>query len=84
MVSAGNRSDFSGVVLAELRGQVLATIAVGRRGDAGDNPNTTESLIEIASATKPLTAIARMALAEQGKPSLDDPIHKHLPNVPED
>ena len=84
VVGAESKSEFTGVVFAEFRGQVVANFAVGRRSDAGDNPNTTESLFEIASATKPLTAIALMALAEQGKLSLDDPIHKHLPNVPED
>lgn len=84
VVNAGSKSGFTGIVLAELRGQVIANIAVGRRGDAGDNPNTTETLFEIASVTKPLTAIALTVLAEQGKLSLDDPIQKHLPNVPED
>ncbi len=43
-----------------------------------------DTVFEIASATKPFTACAILKLAEMKKLSLDDPIGKHLPDVPKD
>ncbi len=83
VVRSEGKAGFSGVVLAELRGEVVGAVAVGSRGDARGNPNTTDTLFEIGSVTKPLTAVTVLLLAQQGKLSLDDPIHKHLPKVPE-
>jgi CubicO group peptidase (beta-lactamase class C family) len=82
VVDAG-KSGFSGVVLAEFRGEVIAVVAVGSKGDSGKGQNTTETVFEIASVTKPITAVALFVLAQQGKLTLDDPIHNHLPNVPD-
>ncbi|PQO46083.1 serine hydrolase domain-containing protein [Blastopirellula marina] len=74
---------FSGVVLAMWEGEIVATVAVGPvDAGAGNDPLIKRSLFEIASCTKPFTAIAILQLAEQGKLSLDDPIDKHLPGVP--
>jgi CubicO group peptidase (beta-lactamase class C family) len=82
-VTEAGQEGFSGVVLAELHGKVVATVAVGTRSDVDTQPNTDETLFEIASATKSLTAVTVLILAQQGKLSLDDPLQKHLPNVPE-
>lgn len=43
---------------------------------------TAETRFRIGSVTKVLTAAALMRLAEQGKVSLDDPVSKHLADVP--
>src|SRR5262249_15947161 len=40
---------------------------------------TKDALFRIASMTKPITAIAVMILAEEGKLSIEDPVEKHLP-----
>lgn len=38
-----------------------------------------DDLYWVASLTKPITAVAAMVLAEEGKLSIDDPLAKHLP-----
>jgi len=47
-----------------------------------DVPATDRSLYEIGSITKQFTAEAVMALVEEGKLGLDDPIARHLPGTP--
>jgi CubicO group peptidase (beta-lactamase class C family) len=74
---------FSGVVLAARGGKVVAAAGVGNADLEGKSPNTPATLFEIASATKQFTAAAVVRLAQDGKLSLDDPIGKHLPGVPE-
>ena len=64
---------FSGVVLAGRDGKVIAAISRGTVSEKSTAPLTFKSLFEIASSTKPFTAIAIMQLAENGKLSLDDP-----------
>jgi len=41
-----------------------------------------DSVFELASVTKPITAVAVMMLVEQKKLALDDPVDKYLPQVP--
>lgn len=77
------RLGFSGVVLAAREGKIIAMVARGPSNDGSDNDRlTTESLFEIASCTKPFTAIAILQLCEKGKLSLSDPIAQHLPDIP--
>jgi CubicO group peptidase (beta-lactamase class C family) len=38
-----------------------------------------DSLFRIASMTKPITSVAFMALVEEGKVALDDPVHRLIP-----
>jgi D-alanyl-D-alanine carboxypeptidase len=45
-------------------------------------PATSDTVYEIASLTKPFTAIAVMMLVEARRIALDDPISKHLPKLP--
>lgn len=78
---ANKEAGFTGAVLAAEQGKVIAAVAVG---EVDGKPLEPTSLFEIASCTKPFTAVAVMKLVEQGKLSLDDPIAKHLPGVPED
>jgi CubicO group peptidase (beta-lactamase class C family) len=42
-------------------------------------PMRTDSVMAIASMTKPVTGVAMMMLYEQGKWSLDDPVTKFIP-----
>ncbi|TWT78074.1 putative penicillin-binding protein PbpX [Posidoniimonas polymericola] len=74
---------FQGAVLVGRRGEVIAAVGVGQTGEKKSQPIAVDTVFEIASCTKPFTAIAVMKLAEEGKLSLDDPISKHLPGVPE-
>jgi CubicO group peptidase (beta-lactamase class C family) len=47
-----------------------------------DVPNTTLTRFNLASASKPFTAMSILLLAQQGKLSLDDDIRKYLPEMP--
>lgn len=81
VVRAANRTaGFSGAVLAAQQGKIIAAVAVG---SSGDDPLEVTTLFELASCTKPFTAIAVMKLVEEGRLSLDDSIAKHLPGVPD-
>jgi CubicO group peptidase (beta-lactamase class C family) len=73
---------FSGAVLAARDGKVVAAAGAGHAELAGKVPVTPATLFEIASATKQFTAAAVMRLVQAGKLALDDPIGKHLPDVP--
>jgi methyl acetate hydrolase len=42
-------------------------------------PMAKDTIFRIASMTKPVTSVAIMMLAEQGKLSVDDPVSKYLP-----
>jgi CubicO group peptidase (beta-lactamase class C family) len=44
-------------------------------------PVSSRSIFEIASMTKPITAVAAMQLMERGKLRLDDPVAKYLPEL---
>jgi CubicO group peptidase (beta-lactamase class C family) len=75
------KAGFSGAVLAAENGKLIAAVAVGKNGK---QPLEVTTLFELASCTKPFTAIAVMKLVEEGKLKLDDPIAKYLPGIPED
>ena len=53
--------------------------AVGFRSLEVKAPMAKDTLFRIASMTKPITAIAIMILADEGKLSPDEPVEKHLP-----
>jgi CubicO group peptidase (beta-lactamase class C family) len=72
---------FSGAVLAAEKGEIIAAVAVG---ESQGKPHEVTTLFELASCTKPFTAVAVMKLVEDGKLALDDPIAKYLPGIPED
>lgn len=75
---------FSGVVLAAREGEIVAVVAVGSTNGKSLAAMETTTLFEIASATKPFTAIAVLLLQQQGKLKLDDSIAEYLPDVPPD
>jgi CubicO group peptidase (beta-lactamase class C family) len=78
---AEEKVGFSGAVLAAENGKLIAAVAVGKNGK---QPLEVTTLFELASCTKPFTAMAVMKLVEEGKLKLDDPIAKYLPGIPED
>lgn len=58
----------------------IAEIVVNRDGVLyeGASGLNTDAIFNIASMTKPVTSVAIMMLAEQGKLKLDDPVSKYL------
>jgi CubicO group peptidase (beta-lactamase class C family) len=53
--------------------------AIGSLDLTAGKPMSRDAIFRIASMTKPITAMAVMILAEEGKLSVDDPVEKHLP-----
>jgi CubicO group peptidase (beta-lactamase class C family) len=83
-LSRCERFGFSGSVLVARDGEIVLHRGYGLADRESGERVTADTVFEIASATKPFTACAVLKLAEMGKLSLDDPIAKHLPGVPED
>ena len=72
MVAAGDRS---GVVLLLARDGEIAHVAEAGFADvAAGTPMTADTLVRVASMTKPVTAAAVMMLIEDGALSLDTPL----------
>ncbi|HEU4596801.1 MAG TPA: serine hydrolase domain-containing protein [Pyrinomonadaceae bacterium] len=72
-----------GLALAVVKdGQVIKERGYGLANVELDVPVTPETVFEIGSVSKQMTAAAVMLLVEEGKLSLDDKISKHLPGTP--
>jgi CubicO group peptidase (beta-lactamase class C family) len=69
------------VVLIGYRGRIVHARAYGnRRIEPEREAMTLDTVFDLASLTKPIaTATSAMILLERGKPRLDDPVAKHLP-----
>jgi CubicO group peptidase (beta-lactamase class C family) len=75
-----SETKLPGLSLAFVRGdEIVWQRGFGFRDLACGLPATPHTLYGIASVTKSFTCIAVMQLVEQGKLSLDDPIHVHIP-----
>ncbi len=77
---AVERDEVPGAIaLVAKGGRVLRHEAFGLCDLEGRTPCRKETLCWMASITKPVTAAAVMALVDEGKVALDDPVEKHLP-----
>ncbi|MFP3670976.1 serine hydrolase domain-containing protein, partial [Priestia sp. SIMBA_032] len=47
-----------------------------------NRPLTSQSVFNLASVSKPITATAILLLVQEGKLSLDDSVQKWIPNLP--
>ncbi len=74
--------NFNGTVLYADHGEVVYKKAFGYRDMKTKEPLETSDPFQLASVSKPITAIAVMLLLEEGLIELDDPIQKYLPQVP--
>src|SRR5690349_6025211 len=73
------RGRIPGAVLAIARkGKLVYFEAFGYRDKAAGVPMTTDTIFNIASMTKPMTAVAALTLYEQGTLLIDDPVAKYL------
>jgi CubicO group peptidase (beta-lactamase class C family) len=73
------RGRIPGAVLAVARrGKLVAFEAYGWRDKDAGARMTTDTIFNIASMTKPMTAVGALMLYEQGKLLIDDPIGKYF------
>jgi CubicO group peptidase (beta-lactamase class C family) len=68
-----------GSFLVAHKGEVVFREAFGYADIEAKRPFTTEELLPVASISKPFLASVMMALVDQGKLKLDDPVEKYLP-----
>jgi len=61
------------------KGEVVFREGFGYADIESKRPFTADELLPIASVSKPFMASVVMALVDQGKLNLDDPVEKHLP-----
>jgi len=68
---------------ASINGTTVLTAGYGLADLEHNVPITPETIFEPGSVSKQFTAAAVLLLAQQGKLSLDDPVRKYLPEVPD-
>ena len=75
---------FSGAVLVARKGEVLLHQGYGLADRDRGVPYTVDTVSTVGSITKQFTAAAVMALVEDGRLALDDPLTDFFDGVPED
>lgn len=81
MVESKGAAGF--VTLVARRGRVVHHRAAGMLGMENSDPMRRDSIFDIASMTKPVTAVAALMLYEEGRITLGDTVAKHLPDFSE-
>jgi CubicO group peptidase (beta-lactamase class C family) len=64
-------------------GELRWSSGYGQADLENDVPATPQTVYRLASVSKPITAVAAMQLAEQGKLDLDAPVQKYVASFPE-
>jgi CubicO group peptidase (beta-lactamase class C family) len=82
MTRAAAYRQFNGAVLVVDRGREVYERAFGEANMEWRVPNTVDTRFEIASMTKPLTAIMILQLVQEGKLRLDAAVSDYLPFFP--
>jgi CubicO group peptidase (beta-lactamase class C family) len=82
-LSQWDKNDMPGCAVGAVKdGRLVYKRAFGMANLDYDVPNTTSTLFNLASVSKPFTAMSIALLAQQGKLSLDDDIRKYVPELP--
>jgi CubicO group peptidase (beta-lactamase class C family) len=68
---------------ASLKGEPVLQRAYGMADLEHDVPNKTDTIFEAGSVSKQFTAAAVLLLARDGKLTLDDPVRKYVPELPD-
>lgn len=79
---AANNDYFNGCVMVSEKGKIIYSYAAGYADEERKIPNSTTSCFNLASVTKPLTAVAVLQQVQRGKCKLADPVMKYLPDFP--
>ena len=82
MSRAAAYGQFNGAILVVDDGRVVYERAFGLANMELNAPNRTTTRFEIASMTKPMTAIAIMQLVQEGRVRLDGTVSDYLPWYP--
>jgi CubicO group peptidase (beta-lactamase class C family) len=77
--AAENKEIAGAVLLVARHGKVAYLECVGKQDVEANVAMSPETIFRIASMTKPITSVAAMILADQGRLDLSDPISKFLP-----
>jgi CubicO group peptidase (beta-lactamase class C family) len=77
--AASARKIAGGSALVARHGKVVGLYKAGMRDLEAGRPMTEDTIVRIASMTKPITSAAIMVLVDEGKVRLDDPVSKYLP-----
>jgi CubicO group peptidase (beta-lactamase class C family) len=72
-------NEIPGAAVVVVRGDQVLTGAYGVRSLASGEPLTAETLLDLASLSKPLTALAVSRLREEGRLDLERPVVSYLP-----
>ena len=79
-----NRTDSSGCALGIYKdGEIVYKHGYGMANLNDDVPITPATVFHVASMSKQFTAASILLLAQQGKLSLDDDVHKYIPELPD-
>ena len=68
---------------ASVKGRVVVNKAYGMADLEHDVANTPDTIFEAGSVSKQFTAAGVLLLAREGKLSLDDPVRKYVPELPD-
>lgn len=72
---------FNGNVLIAEKGEIIYEHSFGNSNEITKEKLNENSIFELASCSKPFTAMAIMILKEKGKLKLDDPITNYIPEL---
>jgi CubicO group peptidase (beta-lactamase class C family) len=79
-----NANDVPGASVAIVHhGDVVYQPSYGVADRATERPATDSTMYQLASATKIVAGAAVMLLVEEGRITLDDSVHTHLPELPD-
>ncbi|MCR8844571.1 beta-lactamase family protein [Paenibacillus sp. SC116] len=74
--------QFNGAVLVAEQGQVIYEGSFGYANLEQEQPLNKDSIFELASVSKPITALGIIRLAQEGKLHVDDLVEKWIPELP--
>jgi CubicO group peptidase (beta-lactamase class C family) len=79
-----DKPDSPGCALAVIQGgQIVYERGYGMANLEHDIPISPQTTFYVGSLSKQFTAMSVLLLVEQGKPSLDDDVHKYVPEIPD-
>ncbi|HET9220208.1 MAG TPA: serine hydrolase domain-containing protein, partial [Terriglobia bacterium] len=81
--SRWNRTTPGCAVGAAVKGRIVVRSAYGIADFERSIPNTPTTVFDAGSVAKQFTAFAVLLLERDGKLSLNDPVHKYVPELPD-